>query len=87
MGHRHPLKILLELHTNRSPSIDGFREGRGRFLAVRQAVEREAPNWPGFRPECRDCNLSAELIAKRAEVEAEMDALDQGIRSAKSMPP
>ena len=54
-----------------------------RFMAIWQEVERVAPDWPGLRPERRDRAVSAELIAKREEVEAGLEALDQRIRSAK----
>jgi hypothetical protein len=52
----------------------------GRFVSTWQEVERDAPNWPGLRPERRDTCLSAQLIAKREEVEAGLEALDQRIR-------
>ncbi len=52
----------------------------GRFIEIWREVERDAPDWPGLRPERRDPSLSEQLITKREEIEAGQEALDQRIR-------
>ena len=54
-----------------------------RFLALWQEVEQHVPGWPGLRPERRDPALTAELVAKHAEVAAGLDELDRTVRRIK----
>lgn len=44
-----------------------------RFRSIWQEVEREAPDWPGLRPERSDASLAPELMVKRREGTASFD--------------